>query len=218
MSASDVSPTRLEAARRAAQSFVDQVPDAMRVGLVAYSDTPQTLQTPTDDHKLVTNALETLQPIGGTATGAGLQAAIDSLKLPTEENASRPPAAVLLLSDGKSNDGTLAYEVATQARRLRVPIYTVALGTPGGTIPDFGGQLTRVPPDPEALKRIASLSGGEAFQAADSDQLGAVYERLGSQLGTKPEQREVTVMFAGAGLLLLAAAMAASLGLGGRLP
>jgi len=218
MSASDVSPSRLEAARRAAQSFVDQVPDAMRVGLVAYSDVPQTLQTPTDEHKLVSNALKTLQPIGGTATGAGLQAALDALKLPTDESTARPPAAILLLSDGKSNDGTLAYEVATQARRVHVPIYTVALGTPEGTIPDLGGQLVQVPPDPEALKRIASLSGGEAFRAQDSDQLGDVYDRLGSQLGTKPEQREVTVMFAGAGLLLLAGAMAASLALGGRLP
>jgi Ca-activated chloride channel family protein len=218
MSATDVSPTRLEAARRAAQSFVDHVPDAMRVGLVAYSDAPATLQTPTDDHKLVTNALKTLQVVGGTATGAGLQAAIDSLQLPADASTARPPAAILLLSDGTSNDGTLAYEVATAARRLRVPIYTVALGTPNGTIPDVGGRLTRVPPDPEALRRIASLSGGQAFQASDSDQLGSVYEKLGSQLGTKPEQREITVVFAGAGLLLLAAAMAASLGLGGRLP
>ena len=217
MSATDVSPTRLEAARRAAESFVDRVPDAMRVGLVAYSDTPATLQTPTDDHKLVKDALKTLQPVRGTATGGGLQAALDALKLPTDSSASRPPAAILLLSDGKSTDGTLAYEVATAARRQRVPIFTVALGTPDGVLLDQG-RPTSVPPDPEALRRIASLSGGEAFEAEDSDQLGAVYERLGSQLGTKPEKREITVIFAGAALLLLAGAMAASLGLTGRLP
>jgi Ca-activated chloride channel family protein len=216
MSATDVSPTRLEAARRAAQSFLEQVPDAMRVGLVAYSEAAQTLQTPTTDHKLVSRALDTLQPISGTATGAGLQAALDDLGV-ADPSVPRPPAAILLLSDGTSNDGTLAYEVATAARRLRVPIFTVALGTPDGTIMD-NGRPTRVPPDPAALRRIASLSGGEAFQAADSDQLGAVYDRLGSQLGTKPERREVTVLFAGAGLLLLATAMAASLGLNGRLP
>jgi Ca-activated chloride channel family protein len=216
MSATDVSPTRLEAARRAAQSFLEQVPDAMRVGLVAYSEAAQTLQTPTADHKLVSRALDTLQPISGTATGAGLQEALDDLGV-ADTTTARPPAAILLLSDGKSNDGTLAYEVATAARRLRVPIFTVALGTPDGTIMDMG-QPQPVPPDPEALRRIASLSGGQAFQAEDSDQLGSVYERLGSQLGTKPEQREITVVFAGAGLLLLAAAMAASLALNGRLP
>ena len=217
MSAMDVSPTRLEAARRAAQSFVEQVPNAMRIGLVAYSDSPQTLQAPTTAHKLVSAALETLQPIGGTATGGGLQAALDSLQLPAEASTSRPPAAILLLSDGKATDGTLAYEVATAARRLRVPIFTVALGTPDGVIFDRGGPVG-VPPDPEALRRIASLSGGTAFQAEDADQLGDIYERLGSQLGTEPEQREITVLFAGAALLLLAAAMAASLGLNSRLP
>jgi Ca-activated chloride channel family protein len=75
-----------------------------------------------------------------------------------------------------------------------------------------------VPPDTAALQRIASLSGGDAFRAEDSDQLGAVYDRLGSQIGTKPEKREITVVFAGAALLLLAGAMAASLGINGRLP
>ena len=217
MSATDVSPSRLEAARRAALSFVEQVPNAMRVGLVAFSDAAQTLQSPTTDHKLVSEALKTLQTIGGTATGAGLQTALDSLQLPPDASTSRPPAAILLLSDGKATDGTLAYEVATAARRLRVPIFTVALGTPDGVILDRGGPV-RVPPDPEALRRIASLSGGKAFHAEDADQLGDVYERLGSQLGTEPEQREITVLFAGAALLLLAAAMAASLGLNGRLP
>jgi Ca-activated chloride channel family protein len=217
MSATDVSPSRLEAARRAAQSFVDQVPRAMRVGLVAFSDAAQTLQSPTTDHKLVSNALQTLQTIGGTATGAGLQTALDALALPTDPSTARPPAALLLLSDGKATDGTLAYEVATAARRLRVPIFTVALGTPDGVILDRGTPVG-VPPDREALRRIASLSGGKAFQAEDADQLGDVYQRLGSQLGTEPEQREITVLFAGAGLLLLAGAMAASLGLNGRLP
>ncbi|MEA2218739.1 MAG: Ca-activated chloride channel [Solirubrobacteraceae bacterium] len=217
MSATDVSPTRLEAARRAAQSFLDKVPGALRVGLVAFSDAAQTLATPTTDRELVSGALGTLQPISGTATGAGLRTALDDLKIGGDTSERRPPAALVLLSDGSATDGTAAYEVAVEARRLRVPIYTVALGTPDGTI-TLGPQVLRVPPDPEALQRIASLSGGEAFRAQDSDQLGAVYDRLGSQIGTKPEQREITVVFAGAALLLLAGAMVASLGLGGRLP
>jgi Ca-activated chloride channel family protein len=216
MSATDVSPTRLEAARRAAQSFIDKVPDELRVGLVSFSDAAQTLQAPTTDRALVSGALKTLQPISGTATGAGLRTALDDLKI-GDASARRPPAALVLLSDGSATDGTAAYEVAAEARRLRVPIYTVALGTPQGTI-TLGGQMLQVPPDTEALQRIASLSGGDAFRAEDSDQLGAVYDRLGSQIGTKPEKREITVVFAGAALMLLAAAMAASLGLNGRLP
>ena len=218
MSATDVSPTRLEAARSAAQGFLDKVPKELRVGLVAFSDAAVTLQTPTTDHERVGNALKTLQPIGGTFTGSGLQTALNDLKIGGDTSERRPPAAIVLLSDGKSNDGTTSYEVAAEAKRLRVPIYTVALGTNEGTLTDPGGRITRVPPDPEALKRIASLSGGEAFEAEDSDQLDAVYDRLGSQIGTEPEKREITVAFAGAGLLLLAGAMIASLGMGGRLP
>jgi Ca-activated chloride channel family protein len=217
MSATDVSPTRLEAARRAAQNFLDNVPDELRVGLVSFSDIAQTLQTPTTDRDAVSKALETLQPLAGTATGAGLRTALDDLKIRADTSARRPPAALVLLSDGSATDGQAAEQVAAEAKRLRVPVYTVALGTADGTI-TLQGQVLRVPPDPEALKRIASASGGEAFRAEDSDQLDAVYNRLGSQIGTKPEKREITATFAGMALLLLGGAVAGSLRLGGRLP
>jgi Ca-activated chloride channel family protein len=217
MSATDVSPTRLEAARRAALSFLDRVPAELRVGLVAFSDGAQTLRAPTVDRRAVSLALETLQPQFGTATGAGLQTALDDLKLGQDNSAKRPPAAIVLLSDGAATDRTAAYDVATQAKRLRVPIFTVALGTDEGTI-TLNGQITRVPPDPQALERIAALSGGDAFTASDSDELTGVYDKLGSQLGTQPEKREITVIFAGAALLLLAGSMLASLRLSGRLP
>lgn len=222
MSAADVSPTRLEAARNAAESFVDKVPDELRVGLVTYSDNAQTLQTPTTDHDAVRSALKTLEPFNGTATGAGLYAALDALKLPAEDGMSRPPAAIVLLSDGKATDGAAADNAAAEARRLRVPIYTVALGTDEGRIeqpnPNGPGATVRVPPDPEALKRIADESGGEAFRAEDADELSGVYERLGSQIGSRREQQEITVLFAGGALVLLGAAMIASLRRGGRLP
>lgn len=218
MSATDVSPSRLAAARGAAESFLGKVPDELRVGLVAFSDSAQTLQTPTTDHDAVRAALETLQPIAGTATGAGLGTALNDLKIRSGEGSTRrPPAALVLLSDGSATDGAAADQVAEQARRLRVPIYTVALGTPDGTI-ELHGRVLRVPPDPEALERIATTSGGQAFEAEDSDQLDAVYDRLGSQIGTKPEKREITSTFAGAGLLLLGLALVSSLRLGGRLP
>ena len=217
MSAVDVKPTRLEAARSAAQGFLKKVPDTLRVGLISFSDYAQTLQTPTTDHQAVSRALETLQPINGTATGAGLNAALQDLKIRGKSTAGRPPAAIVLLSDGAATDRDAAFVAASEARRLRVPIYTVALGTPEGTIMR-SGQLTRATPDPQALRRIASLSGGKAFRAEDSDELSSVYDEIGSQLGTEPEQREITVVFAGAALLLLAGAMVASLSMNGRLP
>jgi Ca-activated chloride channel family protein len=217
MSATDVSPSRLEAARRAAQSFLDKVPRQLRVGLVSFSEAAQSLRAPTTDRQQISSALNSLQPISGTATGAGLRTALDNLKSDADKSETPPPAAIVLLSDGSATDGSAAFDVAMESRRLKIPIFTVALGTEEGTI-SLGGRVVRVPPDPEALQRIASLSGGEAFQAADSEELGSIYDRLGSQIGTKPEQQEITVMFAGAALLLLAGAMAVSLGINGRLP
>jgi len=222
MSANDVSPSRLEAARSAAESFVDRVPDGLRVGLVSFSDTAQTLQTPTTDHEAVQGALQTLQPLNGTATGAGLDSALDALELPGDDPTAHPPAAIVLLSDGKATDGSAADTAAAQARERNVPIYTVALGTPDGTIPqpnpNGAGATVPVPPDPEALKRIAEESGGTAFRAEDADELSGVYERLGSQIGSKRERREITSLFAGGALLLLGGAIITSLGRGGRLP
>ena len=215
MSATDVSPTRLEAARQAALSFLGKVPEALRVGLVTFSDVAQTLQTPTTDHDAVKDALDTLQPISGTATGAGLRTALDDLKVQGVRRKQRPPAALVLLSDGSATDGAAADIVAAEAKRLRVPIYTVALGTPDGTI-TLRGQTLEVPPDTEALKRIAAESGGQAFRAEDSDQLDAVYDKLGSQIGSRPEKQEITALFAGGALLLLAGALVSSLRLGGR--
>jgi Ca-activated chloride channel family protein len=217
MAAKDVSPTRLAAARSAAESFLDRVPDELRVGLVAFSDSAQTLQTPTTDHDAVSRALDTLQPIRGTATGAGLGTALADLKIRRAAAERRPPAALVLLSDGAATDNPAADRVAGAARRLRVPIYTVALGTPEGTV-EIEGRMQNVPPDPEALRRVATTSGGEAFEAEDADELDAVYDRLGSQIGTKPGKREITTYFAGAALLLLGGALVSSLRLGGRLP
>ena len=159
MSATDVSPTRLEAARRAAESFLAHLPKELRVGLVAFSDAAQTLQTPTTEHDEVKRGLETLQPIAGTATGAAAQRVEDLKRVDGNRSARRPPSAIVLLSDGAATDGSAADEVATEARGLRIPIYTVALGTTDGTI-TLRGRFMRVPPEPEALQRIATTSGG----------------------------------------------------------
>ena len=218
MEATDVQPTRLAAAQAAAAGFLDEVPDELRVGLVAFSDSAQSLQSPTTEHEEVRAALETLDPLSATATGAGLRTALEDLRRPRDGERERPPSAIVLLSDGSATDGDAALQAAEEARRLRIPIFTVSLGTPDGevTLPD--GRRLSVPPDDAALERIARASGGDAFQAEDADQLDAVYDRLGSQIGTEREQREITSAFAAGGLVLLLAAVGASLRLGGRLP
>lgn len=207
MTAADVAPDRLEAARSAAERFLDEAPEELRVGAVAFSDGARVLQPPTTEHEQVSAALAGLTADGGTATGDGLAAALETL----EGGEDRPPAAVVLLSDGKQTTGR---DAVTVAREGGVPVYTVALGTPDGVVDG----VLRVPPDPEALREIAAASGGQAFEASDGDELTAVYERLGSQLGTREETREVTAAFAAAGLLLLGGALVGSVRGFGRLP
>lgn len=214
MAATDVSPSRLAAARAAAERFLDEVPEELQVGYLDYSDAPHATTSPTADRAEVLAGLAALRADGGTATGEALAAALDAL--PAEQGrGDRPPAAIVLLSDGATTVGRDPVEIAREAG---VPIHTVALGTAGGTVTTPDGRVQSVPPDPEALRRVAAVSGGQAFSAEDAGALDAVYERLGSQVGTRQETREVTAGFAAAGLVLLAAAVAASRRFSGRLP
>jgi Ca-activated chloride channel homolog len=215
MEATDVAPSRLSAAQAAATRFLDRVPDSLQVGLVGYADAAQTVVSPTQDREQVRAALASLVANGGTATGDALESALRTLG---DRGRKSPPAAVVLLSDGATTVGRDPVGVARAAKAAGVPVYTVALGTPDGVVETPDGQLLRVPPDPEALRQIADVSGGRTFTAEDADALDAVYGRLGSQIGTRKEKREISAGFAAAGLLLLAGAAATSLRWGGRLP
>jgi Ca-activated chloride channel family protein len=214
MAATDVEPSRLDAAKDAAGRFLDRVPDELRVGLVAFSDAPSTVLRPTAEREPVRAAIDRLRADGGTATGDALDGALWALGTRNDDS---PPAAVVLLSDGATQAGRDPSDVARAASNAGVPVYTVALGTADGIV-ESNGQTLRVPPDPEALQEIAQLSGGATFAAEDADALDEVYERLGSQIGTREEKREISAGFAAAGLLLLGGSLAASLRWRGWLP
>jgi Ca-activated chloride channel family protein len=193
MAATDVAPTRLAAAQGAAKTFVDQLPDGVKVGVVAYSAAPDDVRPPSTDHGQAREAIVRQTANGGTATGDALSAALGLLR---PNNKAKTPAAVVLLSDGATTVGSDPETVAAEAKQLGVPIYTVALGTEDATVPNpdpFGPPLPAVP-DPETLRRVAQISGARAFSAQDADQLGAIYKTLGSQLGSRAETRDVTVV------------------------
>ncbi len=216
MAATDVEPTRLDAARSAAKTFLDKVPRSLRIGLVGYSTIPHTVLRPTLDRDTVRTTLDGLVADGGTATGDALAASLETLE-PSNPKAKRPPSAIVLLSDGATTDGQDPVDVARQAARLKIPIYTVALGTPDGVVPGGRGGFIPVPPDPETLRKIAEASGGQSFTAENSDELRGVYEKLGRQVGTRPAKREMTAGFAGAGLVLLLLSVGAGVRFRGRL-
>ena len=213
MTATDVRPSRLAAAKAAAHRFVSGVPSRIGIGLLAFNQKPTVLQSPTRDHAAVQSAIESMRPSGGTATGDAILAATRTLRTAVSGGTRRPPSAIVLLSDGKSDLGSDPISAARAARRLRIPVYTVALGTAHGTItvPRRGGgtQTKTVPPDPAALAGIARASGGKSFTAATAAGLKDVYDKLGSQISHRKTKRQVTAAFAGGALafLLLGAAM-----------
>lgn len=230
MVATDVQPNRLTAARTAGQRFLDSVPEPFRVAVVSFSNVAQTLTVPTVDRQAAREALGSLRAEGGTAMGDALDHALQVVRdseaggastglptpAPSPTPSSSPPTAILLLSDGANTAGQAQpLEAAARARQLGVPVYTIALGTPGGTIesPDApgSGQRLAVPPDESTLRQIAELTGGRFFNAATAADLRAVYDTLGSRLGEAEEQREVTAAFAGAATALLIAGGALAL-------
>jgi Ca-activated chloride channel family protein len=222
MQATDVRPTRLAAARAAAKRFVAKVPKTVNVGVMALSSKPRVLASPTRDRVAINSALDQLAPRGGTGTGEAIQAATNILRRAPGVNGKRAPAAIVLISDGASTGKVDPVAAAQAARKLRIPIYTVALGTAQGTItvprPGGGGSETRqVPPDPQSLAEVARAAGGQAYTAADATKLSDVYKHLGSLLGTKNAKREITAGFAGGGLALLLLGAAMSLRWFGRL-
>ena len=218
MQATDVLPDRLRAAQAAAHRFLRQVPAAVRVGVVAFSSAPDAVQRPTNDHSEVQRVIDLQVADGATASGDALQTGLDTL-VSDRQNGKRPPAAMVLLSDGKTTTGRDPVEVARAAGRLHIPIYTVALGTADATVPNPGfGPPLPVPPDPQTLGEIAQVSGGKAFTAEDSNKLASIYKTLGSQFGTRDVKREITSGFVWAGLGLLLGGSFLALRSRGRLP
>ena len=221
MQATDVAPSRLRAALRAARRFVSEVPSSVRVGLLEFARRPTALQSPTTDHALTTNALSQVpRTSGGTAVGAALTLAMTELTHLRRVDGKLPPGAIVLISDGASNVGISPLDVARQARSQHIPIYTVSVGTPNGTIAIPHGSQTTTAPVPVSrtqLTEIARLSGGKTFTASDTSGVRAAYERLAARLGKKHVTQEVTASFAGFGLVLLALGSVMTLRWFGRL-
>jgi Ca-activated chloride channel family protein len=208
MQATDVPPSRLQAARAAANRFLDNVPAAVRVGLVAFNQSARLAESPTTDRAAVRAAIASLEPSGGTATGEALDVSLSALSRQTDASGSRVPAAIILLSDGASVRGRPPQQIAQRARQLKIPIYTVTLGTAAGTIgvthADGSVETRPVPPDPGESREIARISHGRAFSADTATDLSAVYEQLGSRVGYRNERREITAAFSGGAFALLA--------------
>ena len=220
MEATDVEPTRLEAAKAGAKEFVNSLPPKFNVALVSFAGTAMTVVPPTTDRGSVTAAIDNLRPDRSTAIGEGIYTSLAALaQVPPDPDNPRAvvPARVVLLSDGKTQIGRASDEAATAAKAQRVPIYTIAYGTADGYI-EIGGRQEPVPVDKVELARVSRISGGEAYTAASAGELKEVYKDIGSSVGKEKVDREVTSRYAGFGLGLAILAALGMVSLGARWP
>jgi Ca-activated chloride channel homolog len=223
MQADDVEPTRLEAAQRVVREFLQGLPPRFQVGVVAFSETAEVAAPATEDRQLAIDAIDYLYPQRGTAIGDGIARGVEVARAaePGSTGVDRP-AAILMLSDGSQTEGILLpLEGAARAKSFKIPVYTIALGTPEGvvTFNRFGGtRIIPVPPDKGTLRQIASTTGGRFYEAESIGDLREAYGKMGSLVSKVERKQEVTFAFLASGLVLLLAAAAVAAVTFPRLP
>jgi Ca-activated chloride channel family protein len=226
MEATDVAPNRLQAAQVAAKQFADGLPNGINLGLVSFAGSATVLVSPTQDHQAVDDAISGLKLAEATATGEAIAAslqAIQSFGKILAGPSGPPPAAIVLMSDGKEtipqdlNDPRGAYSQAKQSKSAGVPISTISFGTDHGVV-DIGGEQVAVPVDDGSLQNVANLSGGSYYRAASAGQLQQVYTKLGQQIGYETKQADASKPWLILGTILALISAAGALVIGQRLP
>ena len=138
---------------------------------------------------------------------------------------SYAPAIIVLLTDGVSTTGPMPVEAAQQAVERGIRVYTIGFGTETGEAPPPGAQGSFGDPwgggggggwfrrgiDEDVLREVASLTGGRYYAASSASELQNVFASLPTNLVTREEKLEISVIFAALGALLAAAALALSL-------
>jgi Ca-activated chloride channel family protein len=215
MSATDVTPSRLAAAKSAATGFVEQQPDTVDVGIVAFDDGALTTQLPTDDHQGTVAAINRLRVSGGTSLGQAILASLSAVTGKTvtlpDPSANEPPpdlgywpsAMIVLLSDGEDTGGPDAVAAAELAAGAGVRIETIGVGTAGGATIEVDGYQMATALNEQLLTEVAQASAGSYHHAGDADDVGAIYDSLDLRITTKQELIELTAAAVAAAVLLL---------------
>ncbi len=226
MRATDVEPSRLAAAQEAAKQFADQLTPGINLGLIAYAGTATVLVSPTTNREATKNAIDKLQLADRTATGEAIFTslqAIATVGAVIGGGDTPPPARIVLMSDGKEtvpsnpDNPKGAFTAARTAKDQGVPISTVSFGTPYGYV-EINDQRQPVPVDDDMLKKIADLSGGNAYTASSLQQLKEVFTSLQDQIGYETIKGEASTGWLRLGALVLALAALTALLVNRRLP
>jgi Ca-activated chloride channel family protein len=224
MAADDLQPTRLEAAKAAAQEFVQQQPSNVLIGVVSFSDNGFVVQAPTTDQETTLSTINRLTPERGTSVASGIFASLNTIATLNTEPAPRlytdltpaptptptpvppgtvTPAVIVLLTDGENNASPDPLAAAEAAADRGVRIYTVGIGSAAGTTLDINGFSVHTQLDEAVLRQISQITGGDYYSAENENELRTIYENLDPQLVIKPEEMEVTSILAGISILAL---------------
>jgi len=233
MAATDLQPSRMEAAKTAARDFVVNQPSTVKIGVVAFSESGFNVQLPTNDQSLVQAAIQRLGPERGTSLARGIEESLNTIFVaskidpqaknysnltPTPTATPTPvpegvhaPAVIVLLSDGENTAPPDPMEAVMKAKDRGVRIHTVGIGSPQGIVLDVQGFKVLTKLDEATLKSISQVTGGTYFNAKSTAELDAIYKNLDPELVIEPEPMEITSLFAGASVLLLLIGAATSL-------
>lgn len=227
MEADDVPPKRLAAARDAAKQFTKQLTPGVNLGLVSFSGNTNLLVSPTPDHQATLTALDNLKTDDGTATGDAIFAALRAIGTLSEVlssgNTAKPPARIVLLSDGAENRPSNhdsphgAFTAARSSKEQGVPISTISFGTKSGSV-KVGNQSVPVPVDETTLKKVAELSGGQMYTASRVDELNHSFEAIQQQIGYETIRGPGGTSWLRLGVLSLTLAVISALVFNRRLP
>ena len=220
MQATDVLPSRIQAAETAAKKFVDLIPARINLGLVAFGGSASVLVPPTLDRAALKTSIDKLQLEQSTAIGEAVFTSLDAITVFSQATTAKgdkpPPARIVLMSDGASNKGRTVTDAAAAAKKADVQVSTIAFGTDTGTV-TYDGQTIPVPADKPTLNYLAQSTGGTFHTATSVQELESVYANIGSQIGYTTVHRDISWRFLAIGLLFAMGAAAASMLWAGRL-
>lgn len=237
MLADDLEPSRIEAAKTAARTFVENQPSTIMIGVVAFSNGGLVVQPPTSIQADILATIERLNPQGGTSLGqgiftslnaiagealaidvAGLEEADAEVDEQRVQIGSYPSSVILLLSDGENTGEPDPLAIAQVAAEASVRVYSVGIGSPEGAVIEVDGFSILSQLNEKPLQDIANLTNGSYYHAEDAEALQEIYENVDLQLTIDGQKMEVTAIIAGIGLLLFLIGALLSMIWFGRMP
>jgi Ca-activated chloride channel homolog len=225
MAATDVAPSRLAAAKKAALSFINAQPGSVDIGVVAFHQGGLEAALPTADHATTSAAVQRLTAGGGTSLSDAILASLSAITHKTvaigrdgsaPDIGYWPSATIVLFSDGQDEAGATAGgvgtgadasadEAASVAEKAGVHIDTVGVGTATGTTVDVDGYHLFTALDAATLTAISHATGGTYHPASDAGELDGIASSINLRLTVTHEPLPLAGAFIALALVLLAA-------------